>query len=41
MLEVRMEAVRMEAVRMEAMMDTMNDTERRIEIRSAEPAGEK
>ena len=33
--------VRMEAVRMEAMMDTMNDMERRIEIRSAEPAGEK
>lgn len=33
--------VRMEAVRIEAMMDTMNDTERRIEIRSAEPAGEK
>ncbi len=37
----RMLEVRMEAVRMEAMMDTMNDTERRIEIRSAEPAGEK
>ena len=33
--------VRMEAVRMEAMMEAMNDTERRIEIRSAEPAGEK
>lgn len=30
--------VRMEAVRMEAMMEAMNDTERRIEIRSAEPA---
>ena len=33
--------VRMEAVRIEAMMEAMNDTERRIEIRSAEPASEK